>query len=312
MKIQQYIFILIIFFSITTGNAQDDKHQKAIINKLNEIHKPTFKTRDSIAFLYKVINEKVPNTNDTIIKNKLYHKISQLDILAAKNDAKELDNELHFIKQYPSNKIALEILTNKITKREAVDKINLIDLTFNNLSSELKFSPAGLDLKTSIINLQNSAVGSKAPNFYVKDIKNNSWNLGMFKDKKYVLLTFGNNSSTISRTENVYLKNLYQSYNNKGLEIMCVSLDEDLRDLSGSIRYQKTDMFINIPLATNKIPILEEYFINTIPQKILIDKNGIIIGRWRGSSDANNKNLSSTLSKIFNIQKDSLVNKNLK
>ena len=299
-QIKRYLILILLFFCVFKNNAQNDKQQKAILLKLNEIHKPTFKTRDSLSYLYKVINEKAGYTNDTIIKNKLYQKIDELDVLASKNDAKELENELKFINEFPSNKIALEILMHKITKKESVEKIDKINSTFNNLSNELKYSATGLSLKQLIISLQNSVVGSRAPNFFVKDIKGTSWSLDMFKGKKYVLLTFWNSNSSISSKENVYLKDLHKKYSDKGLEIISISLDENMNDLMAAIKHQKTDMFINVSLITNKISIVDDYFVNAIPHKILIDKNGIIIERWYGCSNANKKKIATTLGNIFN------------
>ena len=64
-------FFSFIFLASLTVNAQDAKQQKEIINKLNEIHKPTFKTRDSLTTIYKAIYEKIGYTTDTVIKRNL-------------------------------------------------------------------------------------------------------------------------------------------------------------------------------------------------------------------------------------------------
>jgi hypothetical protein len=60
-------------------------------------------------------------------------------------------------------------------------------------------------------------------------------------------------------------------------------------------------MFKNIPLISNDVPLLESYFVYSIPQKILIDKNGVIIGRWRGSNSITKKELNLVLANLFKV-----------
>jgi peroxiredoxin len=293
------ILIIVIFFSTVTSFAQDVKQQKEIINKLNIIHKSTFKTRDSLAIIYKAIYEKIGYTNDTIIKNNLFKKINELDIAAAQNAEKELDREFGFIRQFSSNPISLDILHYKITKPEAALKYEVFNSLFGSLTFDLQNSPKGLQLKEMLVNFKKSNVGSEAPDFTLKDIRNNTLNLSSFKGKNYVLLSFWKSTSQVCSDENNYLKEVYLKYHQNGLEIVNVSIDENMEVLRKAIDFQKIDMFKNIPIIINDVPLLESYFVNSIPQKILIDKNGIIIGRWRGSNSSLKQEMNLVLSTLF-------------
>ncbi|WP_339836496.1 TlpA disulfide reductase family protein [uncultured Flavobacterium sp.] len=298
----KYIFLFVFtFFSILTTNAQDPKLQKEIINKLNEVHKPTFKTRDSLASIYKVIYEKISYTTDTIIKNNLFKKIDELDVLTDKNTAKELDNEFGFIRQFPSNQISLDVLLHKITKREATDKYEAFNALYSSLSFDLQNSPKGLQLKEQLVNFKNSNIGIDAPDFVVKDIRNATLSLSSFKNNKYILLTFGNTTSQSCIDENAYLKEVFQKYNQNGLEVINIAIDDNMEILRKSVIAQKIEVFKNIPLISNDVPLLENYFVYSIPQKILIDKNGVIIGRWRGSNSTTKKELNLVLGNLFKV-----------
>lgn len=293
------ILIIVTFFFTVTSFAQDTKQQKEIINKLNQIHKPTFKTRDSLATIYKAIYEKIGYTNDTIIKNNLFKKINELDIASAKNAEKELDKEFGFIRQFPSNPISLDILLYKVTKLEAADKYDVFNSLFGSLTFDLQNSPKGLQLKEMLFNFKKSNINSEAPDFVVKDIRNNTLSLSSFKNNNYVLLSFWNSTSQACSDENNYLKEVYLKYHQNGLEIVNVSIDENMEVLRKAIDFQKIDMFKNIPIISNDTPLLESYFVNSIPQKILIDKNGIIIGQWRGSNNTLKQEMNLAFSTLF-------------
>jgi len=302
MKVQEikYIFLFVlVFISFSTINAQEDKLQKEITTKLNEIHKPTFKTRDSLTKIYKIISEKINYTSDTIIRNNLFDKIYQLNVLSYKNDSKELDNEFAFISQFPSAKISLDILNYKVAKQEVIEKYENFNASFGLLSFDLQNTPKGQQLKKQLVNLKNSSVGSKAPNFVVKEIRNTLVNLASYKDKKYVLLSYGNTTSKSCLDENIFLKEIFQKYNDTGLEIINIIIDDNMEVIRKGINIQKIEKFKNVPLILNDDSLLENYFVYSIPQKILIDKNGIIINRWSGANKIIKKEINLVLDGIF-------------
>jgi thiol-disulfide isomerase/thioredoxin len=302
MKVQEikYIFLFfLVFISFSTINAQEDKLQKEITTKLNEIHKPTFKTRDSLTKIYKIISEKINYTSDTIIRNNLFDKIYQLNVLSYKNDSKELDNEFAFISQFPSAKISLDILNYKVAKQEVIEKYENFNASFELLSFDLQNTPKGQQLKKQLVNLKNSSVGSKAPNFVVKEIRNTLVNLASYKDKKYVLLSYGNTTSKSCLDENIFLKEIFQKYNDTGLEIINIIIDDNMEVIRKGINIQKIEKFKNVPLILNDDSLLENYFVYSIPQKILIDKNGIIINRWSGANKIIKKEINLVLDGIF-------------
>lgn len=302
----KYVFSFIFLASLNI-NAQDAKLQKEIINKLSDIHKPTFKTRDSLTTIYKAIYEKIGYTTDTVIKRNLYKKIQELDVVSDRNANKELDNEFGFIRQYLSNPISLDILHHKVTKREAADKYEVFNSLYSSLTFDLQNSPKGLELRELLVNFKNSNIGSEAPDFVVKDIRNTTTSLSSYKNNKYILLNFWNSASKVAAEEMIFLKNIHLKYNQNGVEIVNVSIDESIEVLRKAIDYHKIDVFKNIPVIMNDFPLLEAYFVNSIPQKILIDKNGVIIKRWRGSGENIQNEINLVFSTMFKVVANSNV-----
>lgn len=50
---------------------------------------------------------------------------------------------------------------------------------------------------------------------------------------------------------------------------------------------------------TNKEDVKNKYYIDSFPTYLLIDQNGIIIGKWKGTSEENDKEISAMLEKLL-------------
>ena len=229
-----------------------------------------------------------------------------MEVVSDKNANKEIDNEFGFIRQYPSNPISLDILYHKVTKREAADKYEVFNSLYSSLTFDLQNSPKGLEMRELLVNFKNSDIGCEAPDFIAKDIRNTTTSLSSYKNSKYVLLTFWNSTSKLAAEEMIFLKDIHLKYNQYSVEIVNVSIDESIETLRKAIDYHKIEMFKNIPVIMNDFPLLEAYFVNSIPQKILIDKNGVIIKRWRGSGD----NIQNEINLTFNTMFKAVANSN--
>jgi hypothetical protein len=66
-------------------------------------------------------------------------------------------------------------------------------------------------------------------------------------------------------------------------------------------------MWYNVPVAETNIAgqikptdIKENYYVNGVPLQILIDKNGIIIGKWGSKTKENEEALDKKLAELFN------------
>ncbi len=99
------------------------------------------------------------------------------------------------------------------------------------------------------------------------------------------------------------MKNIYKTYHSKGFEIIGISRDEKTSQWKKAIFEDSTQNWTHILVQDNdqKIDgsVSDKYFVYGIPVKILINKEGIIIGRWIGGGEENTTALNDLLFKAF-------------
>ena len=128
------------------------------------------------------------------------------------------------------------------------------------------------------------SIGANAPDFTLPNESGNPINLSDFKGKT-ILLDFWASWCRPCRIENPKLVSLYDKYSNKGFEIVSVSLDGTNRqktpdqDWKTAIKKDKLNWTHLSELKGWETFVRELYNFNSIPHTILIDKNGIIIGK---------------------------------
>lgn len=195
------------------------------------------------------------------------------------------DMDLQFFKEYPQSPVTA------YTMRFYVSKLTIdsLQMYYNGLGKTTQQSIDGVDLANEIKKLQSGSPGAIAANFSAMDIKGKQLNLSDFKGS-YVLLDFWASWCVPCRKGNPHLKELYAKYKSKGIEFIGVSDDDTKPDawhkavekdqlpwrhvMRGFDREKRMN---NLP---NENDISEKFGIHSLPTKILIDKQGKIIGRY--------------------------------
>ncbi len=198
-----------------------------------------------------------------------------------------------YVKTNPSSLLTNYALNNYVEslKNDASTKdLEEIELVYNTLSEVDKASYFGRETRKKIDSYKIH-IGMVAPEIVQTDIAGNSISLNLYKGK-YVLLDFWASWCGPCRADYPAMKELYKKYNNKGLEIIAISKDEDSLAFRKAIIQDGTDLWINI-LGNEKV--LNSYFVSTIPLKILIDPKGVVIGIWREGGEDNFKSLKKSL-----------------
>lgn len=209
-----------------------------------------------------------------------------------------------FCIEHPKSVISADLATNFKLDFD-FDSLKLI---YKNLSSEAKISSAGRLLAYEIKRVEAGSPGSNEISFSKEDINGQPISLSEFKGK-YVLLDFWASWCIPCREGNPHLLELYKRYKSKGFEIIGIS-DNDRNPIAWkeAVKKDQTGVWRHILRghdATLKRGIKdpndlsELYGVDLLPTKILIDPNGKIIGRYKGTSGISDSSLDKMLASIF-------------
>lgn len=181
-------------------------------------------------------------------------------------------------------------------------RYHIADLTLDQMRSyyaafddKIRQSSYGKELENEIQKLEGGSPGAVAKDFSTVELKGDSVRLSSFRNSKYILLDFWASWCIPCRKGNPHLKDLYAKYKGNNFEIIGVSDDD-----SNPEKWKKAVKDDSLPWLQvlrgldwekirngikNENDISEKFGIHTLPTKILIDKNGIIIGRYNEDED---------------------------
>ncbi len=211
--------------------------------------------------------------------------------------------DLAFIKSHPNSYHAAYILRYKVASMP----LDSSKKYYNRLPEEIKRSSYGHGIADEIKSLQAGSPGGKANLFSARDINSQQLDLSTFLGKKYVLLDFWASWCVPCRKGNPHLLSLYAKYKDKGLEIVGVSDDDSKpeawrkaveQDGTGIWRHVLRGLKVTDKGFDKSGDLSEPYGIHTLPTKILIDKNGMIIGRYGGGGE-DDEAMNKKLAQLF-------------
>jgi thiol-disulfide isomerase/thioredoxin len=285
---------------VINGSKTNDEYY-ALQNRMEiqKIHKKI----DSIREVSRLYSDKIMATNNDSLKNQFQKVLDSLDLQLDQlvDQNKRISKELNFefIKKNPNSFITPDLLYQIVSEEDEQLQFDTIKKLYNNITPEVKKSNGGIQLAAKLIDFENSRIGSQAHDFKVKDINGNLLQLNKFRNNKYVLLDFWASWCGPCREDYPFLKEIYKKYENKEFEIISISKDKDIESWKKTIVKDKLDIWKHFLLKENDSSIVNNYFVTAIPVKVLIDKNGIIIGRWVGGGYENKTELTKILAKIL-------------
>ncbi|RVT72770.1 TlpA family protein disulfide reductase [Flavobacterium sufflavum] len=309
MHIKKLTLILAIFVSLNI-NCQTQEQEIVIQKQIIALHKDLKKAQDSVGALIKVCDLEIEKASDLIAKEKLNKKLTYLWDIYDMSLREEALKDLDFAKLHPNSLSCLKLLLNKVQTQEGLGLYDKYEEIFHNFSEEVKASEEGKKMTEKLKYFKQSKVGSVAPDFSVIDINGKELSLNDFRGKKYILLDFWASWCAPCIVDQKYLKKIYGRFSQKDFEIISISRDTDKEKWKNTVLKHKTNIWkqvcieSDLNICTNDLPqkkhsVDVNYFVSAIPHYVLIDKAGIIIGKWKNSGEINMKELETKLSDVI-------------
>ncbi|WP_426328734.1 redoxin domain-containing protein [Pedobacter sp. R-06] len=184
---------------------------------------------------------------------------------------------LMFATSHPQSFMGLftfnEVLDQKFVPTE-------MESLFNNFSAELKSSPLGKKTLERINIAKRAQTGIKATDFTQNDLNGKPFTLSSLRGK-YVLVDFWASWCAPCRAENPNVIKAYNELKGKNFEIVGVSLDYpgSKEAWAAAVKSDGLPWIQVSDLKGWKNEVALTYGINSVPQNLLIDPQGMIIGK---------------------------------
>ncbi len=236
-------------------------------------------------------------------------QIQGMDITEAINEKSSLTALSTALKKYPflqndefKNLFILyglyEFSKDKYFKKDNVLSI-IGEIKTNSAYPEQKKIAANL---IDVITAKKFVEGSNAPDFSLKNNKNETISLSSFKGKP-IYLSFWTTWSIPSLKEMKIMQSLYKNYGNK-IHFISICADNDFSKMTNFLSKNKEYKWTFLHKGNNN-HILDDYKIATFPQYVLIDKNLKILkapaGRPGGTAErATEDNIEKDFYELIN------------
>lgn len=207
-------------------------------------------------------------------KDEAYKKASDsVTQLVAKNKAIYLDFAKTHLNSYMGLYVYnINVLGNKFEPKAVGRSL------YDQFSEELKSTELGKRTLKKIEAAERLETGIKATDFTQNDLNGKPFTLSSLRGK-YVLVDFWASWCVPCRAENPNLVKAYQELKGKNFEVVGVSLDQGKAAWEAAVKTDNLPWIHVCDMKGWKNDVAVLYGINSVPQNILINPEGVIIAK---------------------------------
>lgn len=185
--------------------------------------------------------------------------------------------KINFIKNHPKSYISL--LTLKEFTTGVIDH-GLVEPLLNGLTAELRQKPLAKELTQKLAIAKRVSIGAVMPDFTSLDTLRQSLRLmEVVKKGKVTLVDFWASWCLPCRKENPNVVRAYQTFHDKGFNILSVSLDKSEAAWKQAINKDGMPWYHVSGLQYWNEPVAKLFGITGVPDSFLVDGEGKIIAR---------------------------------
>ncbi|MGO4289114.1 redoxin family protein [Chitinophaga sp. RAB17] len=186
-----------------------------------------------------------------------------------------------FIQSHPKSLVSMYFLANMVNSLD----LGKLEAAYNQLDAAYKTSEYAKRIEDKLAASKATSIGKTAIPLNKTDINGNPVNLQALQGK-YVLLDFWGSWCGPCRQSHPHLKELYNQYKSAGFEIVGIAQEQGDDATAVWKKAIAEDGLPWIQVLNNtgieKFDAVKAYGITAFPTKILLDKDGKIIGRYVG------------------------------
>jgi hypothetical protein len=155
--------------------------------------------------------------------------------------------------------------------------ITVLDTINKSMSAEVKLGKYGKELNELVTQLKITTIGNKLPEIVQPDTTGTKHKLE--NKKGYLLLRFWGSFDRNSRISKNISKILREKYSDDDLKIIGISLDSNKKDWVAAVKEDNVPWLQVSDLKSYNNEAVSKLAIRVIPENVLVDENGIIVGR---------------------------------
>lgn len=184
-----------------------------------------------------------------------------------------------FVKENPTSLASLILIQDYIVAWGELDRaLKCLEYMEGEITGTTYHKELYKEINDLILRIKNADIGSPAPDFSIVTIDKDTLTLKSFENK-YLLLSFSASWCEFCDESNKDLVKIREAINKKKLGMITVALDQDKMAWKNFAKEEKMDWYQSVDTLEWRSQVAYSYNVDEIPASILIDKEGVIVGR---------------------------------